>query len=37
MQIEYLWSASGGSIIKKTTIKTIERSDFHNYSIYNIQ
>jgi len=34
---EYLRSACGGSILKRTINKMTERSDFHKYSIFNIQ
>jgi hypothetical protein len=37
LNIEYLRSASGGSILKRAIKKKTERSDFHKYSIVNLQ
>ncbi|CAB1058189.1 hypothetical protein D1BOALGB6SA_2945 [Olavius sp. associated proteobacterium Delta 1] len=37
LNIEYLRSASGGSILKRPIKIMTERSDFHKYSIFNIQ
>jgi hypothetical protein len=37
LNIEYLRSACGGSIIKKPVIKMTERSDIHKYSICILQ
>jgi len=37
LNIEYLRSACGESILKRPIKKMTERSDFHKYSIVNIQ
>jgi len=37
LNIEYLRYTFGGSILKRSIKKMIERSDIHKYSIVNIQ